>query len=157
DYAQYGRASRRGRQGHAIDRQHAGYYRARKCNPGTEEGVRGNQGTEGRALQRKHCPAPRNRKHVDVRGGVRHFFGVAERAGAGRESCADRFICFDRGRDGDRKGVDRAGDSQEIETWRAFVRWSELRGDPLVVDHVRIVRPRERSVYGSSATAAWTV
>jgi len=37
-----------------------------KCNPRTEEGVRGNQGTEGRALQRKHCPAPRNRKHVDV-------------------------------------------------------------------------------------------
>src|SRR5206468_11422678 len=66
DYAQHGRASRRGRQGHAIDRQYAGYYRAGKCNPGTEEGVRGNQGTEGRALQRKHCPAPRNRKHVDV-------------------------------------------------------------------------------------------
>jgi len=30
---------------------------SRKCNPGTDEGVRGNQSTEGRALQRKHCPA----------------------------------------------------------------------------------------------------
>ena len=38
--------------------------------------------------------------------------------GVGRESCTDRFDCFNRGRNGDWKGVDRAGDSQEIETRR---------------------------------------
>src|SRR2546421_6914695 len=106
---------------------------------------------------KRTCSSGRNKQHVDVRRGAGHFCHIAKGARTRRESSSDRFNCLDRGRDGDRKGVDRAGDSQEIETRRAFVRWGELRGDPLVVDHVGIVRPRKRSVYGSSATAPWTI
>src|SRR5438876_11839305 len=76
DYAQHGRASRRGREGHAIDRQHAGYYRAGKCNPGPEEDVRGTKGTKGRHEQGKLVAPPGRRKHFMVEGDVSHFLVV---------------------------------------------------------------------------------